>query len=89
MRPDVQKNDEFERGGFIPARTRWKGLPFVGFPSAEAALRLRALWTNGDFDDYWRFHLERERQRVLASRYADGRVPNPLAACKATLPAVK
>ena len=29
---------------------------------AEAVLRLRALHASGDFDDYWRFHLEQERQ---------------------------
>ncbi|MGH9169874.1 MAG: hypothetical protein ACRD0Z_03230 [Acidimicrobiales bacterium] len=45
---------------------------------AEAVLKLRAVLTNGDFDDYWRFHLDRERGRVHASRY--GKVDIPLAA---------
>jgi len=29
---------------------------------AEAILRLRALRTSGDFDDYWLFHLAKEHQ---------------------------
>lgn len=45
---------------------------------AEAILRLRALRTSGDFDDYWQFHLVKEHERVHQSRYADGAVPNPL-----------
>jgi hypothetical protein len=31
---------------------------------AEALLKLRALHANGDFDEYWPWHLHRERQRV-------------------------
>ena len=45
---------------------------------AEAVLRLRALVTNGDFDEYWRFHLQQARERNHRSRYANGTVPNPL-----------
>lgn len=45
---------------------------------AEAILRLRALRTSGDFDDYWQFHLAKEHERVHQCRYADGAVPNPL-----------
>jgi hypothetical protein len=45
---------------------------------AEAILRLRALKTSGDFDDYWQFHLAHEHERVHRSRYADGAVPSPL-----------
>jgi Uncharacterised protein family (UPF0236) len=45
---------------------------------AEAVLKLRALVSNRDFDEYWDLHLAHERQRVHASRYA-GRVI-PLAA---------
>jgi len=41
---------------------------------AEAVLRLRALRASGDFDEYWRFHEQREYQRNHASRYADGKV---------------
>ena len=42
---------------------------------AEAVLKLRALRCNGDFDDYWRFHLEQERRRVHESRYANEVIP--------------
>jgi hypothetical protein len=31
---------------------------------AEAILRLRALISTGDFDDYWRFHLRQEQKRI-------------------------
>jgi hypothetical protein len=40
-----------------------------GLPGAEAILTLRALIDNGDFDDYWRFHLTREHQRVHPDDY--------------------
>jgi hypothetical protein len=46
-----------------------------GLDGAEAVLRLRVLRSNGDFDDYWNFHLQRERQRVHESRYAGGVIP--------------
>jgi hypothetical protein len=42
---------------------------------AEAVLKLRAVRTNGDFEDYWHYHLEHERARVHASRYADSVIP--------------
>jgi hypothetical protein len=35
-----------------------------GLDSAEAILRLRALISNGDFDEYWAFHLRQEHQRI-------------------------
>jgi hypothetical protein len=37
-----------------------------GLDSAEAVLRLRALNTNGDWDQYWRYHLRKERERCSA-----------------------
>jgi len=43
-------------------------------PGAEAVLRLRALRSSSDFDEYWRFHEQREYERNHASRYADGKV---------------
>ena len=46
-----------------------------GLDGAEAILKLRAICANGDFDDYWRFHLDQEHQRVHRSRYADNTVP--------------
>jgi len=35
-----------------------------GLDGAEAILTLRAVISNGDFTQYWRFHLEREHQRL-------------------------
>lgn len=46
-----------------------------GLAGAEAILKLRALRINGDFDDYWPFHLARERSRVHESRYRNGAIP--------------
>ena len=42
---------------------------------AEAVLKLRAVRSNGDFDDYWTFHLNQERQRVHQTSYADSVIP--------------
>ena len=42
---------------------------------AEDVLKLRAVRCNDDFDAYWRFHLDREQQRVHESRYANGAIP--------------
>jgi hypothetical protein len=39
--------------------------------SAEAILKLRALASNDDFDDYWAFHLRQEHHRVHETRYAN------------------
>jgi hypothetical protein len=33
-------------------------------PSAEAVLKLRALHSNGGFDDYWNYHLTQEKHRT-------------------------
>jgi hypothetical protein len=46
-----------------------------GRDGAEAVLKLRALLSNGDFDQYRRYHLAQERQRVHQSRYANGVIP--------------
>ena len=46
-----------------------------GLDGAEAILLLRAVITNGDFDDYWAYHLEQEQHRNHHSKYADGRAP--------------
>ncbi|MBN2196482.1 MAG: hypothetical protein JW751_26965 [Polyangiaceae bacterium] len=58
-------------------------------PGAEAVLRLRALVTNGDFDAYWAFHLQREYHRLHQTRYAGGKVPCPLPGPRPTLRRVK
>jgi len=46
-----------------------------GLAGAEAILKLRALTANGDFDAYWRFHLDQERHRVHNTRYLGGVIP--------------
>jgi hypothetical protein len=48
-----------------------------GLQGAEAVLKLRALKINGDFDDYWQFHLVQERKRVHEARYAGAMIPPP------------
>ena len=40
-------------------------------PGAEAVLLLRAVITNGDFETYWKFHLQQDHQRIHTSRYQD------------------
>jgi hypothetical protein len=35
-----------------------------GLDGAEAVLTLRAVLSNGDFEEYWRFHLAQEHQRL-------------------------
>lgn len=40
-----------------------------GLAGAEAILRLRALISCGDFNDYWHFHLHREHDRNHLARY--------------------
>ena len=41
-----------------------------GIQTAEAILKLRALHANGDFDEYWAYHLHREHQRNHPASYA-------------------
>lgn len=45
---------------------------------AEAVLKLRSLRSSGDFEEYWGFHLARERARNHEAHYAHGRLPGPL-----------
>lgn len=49
---------------------------------AEAVLKLRALRSGGDFDAYWRFHLQAEHARNHVSKYLDQDVPSTLPASK-------
>ena len=46
-----------------------------GLDGAEAILKLRALTTNGDFDQYWTWHLAQKQQRIHNSRYLDEVIP--------------
>jgi hypothetical protein len=45
-----------------------------GLEGAEAILKLRALIATGDFEDYWRFHLRREHERIHHARHRDSHV---------------
>jgi len=51
---------------------------------AEAVLKLRALRSSGDFEQYWAFHLTHERARNHEVRYANKQVPGPLWPTKPT-----
>ncbi len=41
-----------------------------GLAGAEAILKLRAVWSNGDWTAYWAYHLAQEQQSVHRSRFA-------------------
>ena len=47
-----------------------------GLAGAEAILKLRAIKANGDFDDYWHYHLAQERHHVHEARYLDHVIPS-------------
>ncbi|WP_443032555.1 hypothetical protein [Streptomyces sp. BA2] len=40
-----------------------------GLAGDEAVLRLRTVISNGDFEEYWKYHAQREHLRVHAIRY--------------------
>ena len=46
-----------------------------GLEGAEAVLKLRALRTSADFEEYWQFHLVREKRRIHQSRYRRNSIP--------------
>jgi hypothetical protein len=46
-----------------------------GLHGAEAILKIRALRSNQDFEEYWRYHLTQEQRRVHLCRYADNTIP--------------
>ncbi len=45
-----------------------------GLEGAEAVLKLRAVLANGDFGQYWRYHLRREHERIHHARYRESYV---------------
>ncbi|MCC7380464.1 MAG: ISKra4 family transposase [Deltaproteobacteria bacterium] len=47
-----------------------------GVEGAEAVLKLRALRSSGDFDDYWNFHEKHELERNHRALYANGALPD-------------
>lgn len=57
--------------------------------SAEAVLRLRALQSSGDWEEYWRFHEQKEYERNHAARYADHHPPAMSSPGKSRLRLVK
>lgn len=46
-----------------------------GLDGAEAVLKLRALRSNSDFDEYWHFHTDQEHQRNHLARFKTGLIP--------------
>ena len=42
---------------------------------AEAVLKLRAVLSNGDFDQYWTWHLAQEQQRIHNGRFIGAVIP--------------
>jgi hypothetical protein len=42
-----------------------------GLAGAEAVLRIRTVISNGDFEEYWKYHAQREHLRVHAVGYRD------------------
>jgi hypothetical protein len=46
-----------------------------GLTGAEAVLKLRAIKANGDFNDYWHYHLQQERHHVHQARYHNHTIP--------------
>lgn len=42
-----------------------------GLDGAEAILKLRAVFANGDFYQYWPYHLRREHEGIHYARYRE------------------
>ena len=53
---------------------RMDGVARWSLKGGEAVLRLRALRSSGDFEQYWHFHLKQEYLRNHVASYADGEV---------------
>jgi hydroxypyruvate isomerase len=53
---------------------RMDGAARWSLKGAEAVLRLRALRSSGDFEQYWSFHVAQEYQRNHVAHYANGDV---------------
>lgn len=63
----------------IARRMDVSGAPW-SLAGAEAIVKLRALWMTGDFEQYWQYHLSKEKERNHLARYLDGVIPDPLPA---------
>jgi len=67
MRPQVAA------AGGDPLEARAGGRSGPGLPiGAVTVLPLRAVISNGDFEEYWRFHLQREHQRLYPGIKQEG-----------------
>ena len=53
---------------------RMDGVSRWSLKGAEAVLRLRALRSSGDFEQYWHYHEEKEYQRNHVAHYANAHV---------------
>lgn len=74
-RPGQEPVDLGERlGEGLPGRREGRWLVRV-CSSFLLLTSLRALRSNGDFEQYWRFHLNNELHQVHQARYADVTIP--------------
>ena len=71
----MQLDDNIEERADTLSLTEWTSPAPAGQSTAPKQSKLRAVRSNGDFDDYWTFHLDHERQRVHQSCYAGGIIP--------------
>lgn len=53
-------------GSLVKERTDCSGMRWTK-KGVQAVLDLRALKRNGDWDDYWRYHIKNEKQRLYAA----------------------
>jgi hypothetical protein len=53
---------------------RMDGVARWSLKGAESVLRMRALRSSGDFDQYWNYHVKQEYQRNHVASYADEKV---------------
>lgn len=53
---------------------RMDGVARWSLKGAEAVMRMRALRSSGDFDQYWSYHVKQEYQRNHVAKYAEGNV---------------
>ena len=68
---------------------RMDGVARWSLNGAEAVLAIRAIRCSGDFDDYWRYHVNQEYQRNHVDAYLDGMVTPIRSRSPPTLKCVK
>jgi len=73
--PEVEKGGLFAprlRGAsrhLVKDRMEGSGMRWNRQRSLIAVLKLRAALLNGDWDEFWIYHMEQEKQRRFGSRY--------------------